>query len=807
MKNAPIKRWLPLFAFFIELLAAPCAYSAQYVVGGFTLGERVASDSASYRSYTCRPSDDFARVTRCERSQQQRGSGGSNYVLSSTILHNENGIALYLMANAAPVSVNRNAVEREIEVLSQEIKERPAKVDWSTEGQPTSVIALWGQIKLEELGSEEIAKIAAGGSPKRGILVDSFGDLRRSANENQPIYRITGGPGYLYSSSFDRSGRGHRHYVAIDGSQLAPRLFERAVSDILEKDQSLAGNDYQLWPDVAKLTRRLSLDTSPNVANDALAKVFEKFPSKKLYSRVWSILPGGTIDHIASHKYWMLDTYLEKTEHPEIRRNILTFLAEKPADPFVEFLYYVVGDFDKALSANPTSSFHDMYRYAIGHKIVDSLLQDTIKVIKTRNDLESLTNVDVLIGVDYVMSFLNEHPDLYDNKPLATLVPTFADRSAAAKPHFEFVLQNKSSAHADDAAYMLGWLAWHEGKSNEALVYFSQAMTVGNGDYKIPGAVRRSARILERFSSDEQLPLIEANPTLGRQPGIAYIVARSLYREYKYALAIEAAQRALRLMDVASDRLPATTDAKRIEAAIRKIASKQFDEQYESPNLVELPYLIQSSRELSEYETYLNSIARESPENVSKRARAIIIKYSRLTNPEEQSARRLRGPELSHRDLRQAVHAIDATLKAAPSQPQYARLREWLHYRKIRILAVFAPAKVSQAFAAMEAELPSSQLLDDALVEQLYAEGIGMQDVESAKKTFQKLLEKYPRGNAVDNAYSWMGIIFRCTKRLQEARNINQEILRRFPLTRHARYARERMANPDGCGLDEFSDL
>jgi hypothetical protein len=29
--------------------------------------------------------------------------------------------------------------------------------------------------------------------------------------------------------------------------------------------------------------------------------------------------------------------------------------------------------------------------------------------------------------------------------------------------------------------------------------------------------------------------------------------------------------------------------------------------------------------------------------------------------------------------------------------------------------------------------------------------------------------------------------------------------LRRFSLTRHAKYARERMANPDDCRLDGFS--
>jgi TolA-binding protein len=72
-----------------------------------------------------------------------------------------------------------------------------------------------------------------------------------------------------------------------------------------------------------------------------------------------------------------------------------------------------------------------------------------------------------------------------------------------------------------------------------------------------------------------------------------------------------------------------------------------------------------------------------------------------------------------------------------------------------------------------------------------------MGDVDAAQRTFQVLLQKYPNGNAIDNAYSWMEIIYRCAGRKQDAQTMNVEIVRRFPLTRHAKYARDRIAKPD----------
>src|SRR5262249_19832934 len=389
-----------------------------------------------------------------------------------------------------------------------------------------------------------------------------------------------------------------------------------------------------------------------------------------------------------------------------------------------------------------------MIRYAIGHKLLESLLQETTTILKVSLPPDSDEPVNGRLVT------LNKKPQLYESKLLGTLVPDFATRAAAIAPWFELVVRDESSPHRDDAAYMLGWLAFHQGKFKEALGYLSKAVTLGNGDYRQPAALRQIVRIMARSSARDQIALIESDPAFGEQAALWYMGARSAFRSFDYALASTTAERGLKAMKIPIDRLPATTDPKKIKDVFEKIDPQPDDDL----NLYEMPYLLEASREILQYEKYLTSTAAaDRPDNVAAKARGIIVKYSLLLDPPQQpAARRGRAPELVHKDLRQAAHLIDMTLAGVPKTAPHAPLREWLHYRKVRILVQFAPESVPEAVAAMEQELPKSQLMDDALAEQIYAEGVVLRDADAAQRTFQKLIASYPKGNAVDNAYTWM---------------------------------------------------
>ena len=482
---------------------AGSADAAQYVVDGIALGSRVPFNSDKYRSYTCAPSTNFAGLTWCQRSQQQTVRG-RKVIVSSTLLHGPDGTAHYLMVNVAPAATTETVINNEIVQLSQELRAQPTKVAWSSSFEnsgPKSVIAYWGEVKLQPVGREDLDVVAAGRSPHLGVLVDTLGDLTRSAKEYWfPVYRITGGPGYVYAASFDQNGLGHRHYVAIDSSQLLDKAYEAGVEALLIKDRNLAGNDYSLWPDIAILTRRFSLDTSSTKANEVLDKVFTKFPSKKLQSHAWAVLPSGTLMHLRMDQHGTIDIYGTETENPLVRSTIQALLKASPSEPFAEFLYYTIGEYDKALAVNPNSPISNVLNYAAGYQKVGVLARDAANKLKLVDP--SAYNQESLF---YSIALLNQHSERSEYRPLSEVVPNFEARAAAARANFEPVARKGSARHADDAAYMLGWLAFHQGKPREALAHFGQSMVLGNTDY-LHTAVKQTLRILRQHSAREQSP-------------------------------------------------------------------------------------------------------------------------------------------------------------------------------------------------------------------------------------------------------------------------------------------------------------
>lgn len=819
-----------LSAALVWLLLIGPARSVDYTVDGWKLGANITS--GSLQAYSCKPAAAFEHLISCTRTQTR--NRGYDYSAVSTLMHDENGAIDFLKVRVAPVKISEDEIKKEIVQLTGEFGGSKPVVDWvdRTPDGGKSVIARWGQIKLEMVGRDYDDAVASGKYPAIDVLVDPLGDPQRSGQSNVEVDRILGGTGYIYTASVDKSGRGHRQYVAINGNDIAMRQYEVDLPALLARDNAAEANDFSLWPQVADFTRRLARGVTPKIANDALDKAFEKIPSKKYRSHAWAYLPGGAIQHLTIHQHWDTDIYGPKTENPAIRSSIQSFLAGKPTDPFTELLYYVTADYEQAARFNPKSPLADVMHYAAGFRLLGPVLHDAIQTAKARTGAkldeppEIFRKINLLITEQYLL----------DNKPLSAIVPNFAARVAPARAHLEEVLHYPTASHADDAAFILGWLTLHEGKPYEqALPYFAKAVVTGDGDYRDPGAMGRVLRILYRLSTHDKLAVVDGESAFSRQPALAYVAARSAYREFDYATTMAAATRYLKGMGIDLDALPVTTDQDRIDKFLRidepdqpqDQTQKQTKDPSQDPdqnpflednpltsgfapaNLREIPYILRASAELAQYEKYLQGIAGQRPEDVIKSARTIIIKYSKLLDGDDNRSREEKDrkpslPDFSHKDLRQAIHLIDDTLAATKSAP-YAKLREWLYYRKARVAAVFAPDTMPDIYAAMSAEFPSSKLLDDVLAEQIFAQGVVKTDLTAARATFNKLISTYPNGNAVDNAYSWMAIILRCNGQLQEADKINREIIRRFGMTRHAAYAKERMADPKTCGAEAYS--
>ncbi|WP_426313864.1 hypothetical protein ACN9MF_20335 [Methylobacterium fujisawaense] len=190
-----------------------------YVVEGNRVGSRAdfAGGNADFR---CAPSDAFPGLTWCQRRKDNPGGTGSS---SSSILHTADGIIRYANRFIDAATFGPGEVEGQIGRLSRNYREQARVLTLTpSAGLPNAVIATWGKVQLVPLDSASLQVLGAGGSLKAGLLIDYLGDFRRSARLGQPVYRITGGPGYIWAASYAVDGRGTLRLTAADLTGLGP---------------------------------------------------------------------------------------------------------------------------------------------------------------------------------------------------------------------------------------------------------------------------------------------------------------------------------------------------------------------------------------------------------------------------------------------------------------------------------------------------------------------------------------------------------------------------------------------------------
>jgi tetratricopeptide (TPR) repeat protein len=399
--------------------------------------------------------------------------------------------------------------------------------------------------------------------------------------------------------------------------------------------------------------------------------------------------------------------------------------------------------------------------------------------------------------------YMNQLSERYASRALSQKIPQFRSLTDPLLPAFEEVLKDRSSPHSDDAAYFLGWLAYHRGNTNDALKSFEIAIAllpkVGSintdGDLDLDysyASEHQSSRILRMLLPEDALNRVQNSKVFSSRPLLWYTALAQLYHSGKYQLVVENARRALREFGVTVENLPVTTDSARISAAFKRLRLA------DDGKLEDIAYLYQASREAQQLETILSNIDKHSPASSEAQIRRIVVKYSKMQDPDERVQKKP-GPKPLHRDLRQSLQLAQRALNRLPRNASFQTLREWLHYKRITLLAQFDPTKVADANAAFQAEFPTSRLLDDAMAEQVFAEAVILGDMAKATVTFNTLQQRYPAANAVDNSYSWIAIGWTCVGQPAKAREIDQQIVRRFPLTRHALFARERLRSPQAC--------
>ncbi|OSI77975.1 superinfection immunity protein [Bradyrhizobium canariense] len=193
---------------------------AIYAVEGLHLGGRVSLRGPSYLEYRCNPSDQFAGLTWCQKRRQETSPRGA-YTSTTTIVHANDGTALYINRYLEPAFFAGTEAMDDVRRLSAKYGE-PRYVTPPVAVGPRTLMATWGDVSLQPLDRVRLADLAAGRDVRAGILVDHIGNFQRSASIGLPVYRVTGGAGYVWAASWDPAGRGTLRFLTIDPSRLLP---------------------------------------------------------------------------------------------------------------------------------------------------------------------------------------------------------------------------------------------------------------------------------------------------------------------------------------------------------------------------------------------------------------------------------------------------------------------------------------------------------------------------------------------------------------------------------------------------------
>jgi hypothetical protein len=209
-----------LLGLFASINVKAQTSTTPYTVNGLQLGARVAPSSSAYHGYNCMPSGQFAALTWCSRSIAEKGSYGQKSA-SYSLLRTSDGTIVYANRATDLASFKEEAAKKELQRVAQRYG-APRIIDMPHRPKaPQGMIASWGDVVLEPLDAASMSQLALGKSPNKGLIIDFLGNFRRSAQLGLPVYRMTGGAGFVWAASFNQKGAGTLRFAAVNPSALS----------------------------------------------------------------------------------------------------------------------------------------------------------------------------------------------------------------------------------------------------------------------------------------------------------------------------------------------------------------------------------------------------------------------------------------------------------------------------------------------------------------------------------------------------------------------------------------------------------
>lgn len=316
-----------------------------YTIDGMTVGERVRFDTPSYQQYQCSPSTQYPGFTWCGRQRIEAGPNG-NFNVFASMLHADDGTILYANRSIHPAYFKPGDVENQIEILSKRYRTPTVLRLEPRDGLPGGIIATWGQVVLEPMSPTDVAAIEVGrrSFPGAGMMIDYIGDFQRSARLGLPLFRITGNDGYVWSASYDNSGRGHLRFLATNASkyvkpsptQQAPassQIKDSRLNDDVQNERSAAFQKEQARliaeAKAAAEARIMEIEQRRQAEADTLRQAAERSETRRLAE-----LEVARTKFTAAEQRWKADAEAARkaAEDAEKRYRIDLEAARKAAD-------------------------------------------------------------------------------------------------------------------------------------------------------------------------------------------------------------------------------------------------------------------------------------------------------------------------------------------------------------------------------------------------------------------------------------------------------------------------------------------
>jgi hypothetical protein len=524
--------------------------------------------------------------------------------------------------------------------------------------------------------------------------------------------------------------------AAINNSELKGYLvssyfangdYKKAAIQVLERDREKTVWDLSLKNDLAQCVRSYSIKNG-QIKGLELVKELQKKYGFKLISVFWIAIP---IEYLRLINLGYFTTDLENGIDDDTKNEIMQLIDLFPNDKFIDHAFLALNKYESILKINPSSRLSDLALFGLGYKII------------SENRNKHFTNLAHNIGNDYYMRTLISKESI-DKEGV--------DIEKAIQFFSRYINISTKLPQADDACYWLGWLYAQQRKFEKAMEFLFLAQTVGNHDYALK-------------AEDLQYYLINFLPVKDR---IAFFKKINI-QKINYAKQKQINYLVKKIDPIEAMRIVLSDTSLFHGYIINQIVENQLKNYGNLSNCIKL------------YSLYNNVITNQLLKNVysavyiDKLNDKLIKKIARI---KRDPACRILCDQIIDKVM---IRAKDYDIEAK------------LIYLKIKIAEFEYSSEVEKLVKNFLLKYSKHDLADDVLAEMIYFQANVLRNFTKAELNFNQLIKTYPNGNAIDNASFWLAYGYEQSNtadHLKIAKSKYLEIIKKYPYTRFARYAK-----------------